>query len=109
MVRAEFDGEGAPELVAEKTTLEVEAGAYQVRFDGEVADRGRFEVTEASGAVVLRGEHGPNAGRTIPGIYQQVGDRLRICFGLSGVTPDGFKSIPGQMHYLVTYRRVATD
>lgn len=107
MIRAEQAGEAAPELVAERTQLELRAGHYAVRFDGTVMDRGTFEIggTPDVRTLLLRGLAGPNAGRTLPCIYQLAGDRLRICFGLDGVAPLRFATTEGDSRYLATYRR----
>ncbi len=107
LVRAELDGEAAHELVTTNTVLVLQAGAYAVRFDGEIADRGLFQFAGALTArtLVLRGLEGPNAGRTIPCLFQRVGDRLRVCYGLDGVAPTEFATSPGQRRYLATYRR----
>ena len=106
LIRAEMNGETAPELVEMGVELELAAGAYTVRFAGQVADRGTFELTAGAGkTLVIRGLEGPNAGRTIPCIYQQVGERLRVCYGMDGVAPTGFATAPGASHYLANYRR----
>ena len=83
LIRAELDGEQAPEMITTKTELALADGTYEVRFAGEVADRGEFAVgtTEDVKTIVLRGIEGPNAGRTIPCIYQLVGERLRVSLG----------------------------
>jgi uncharacterized protein (TIGR03067 family) len=109
MVRAEFDGERAPALVVQKTEIELAGGHYAVRFAGEVVDRGSYKVAAAAGhgSMSLHGAAGPNAGRTIACIYQLVGDRLRICYGLDGAKPDAFSTRPEQQRYLATYRRKA--
>lgn len=106
MVRAEFDGDEAPELVVIQTEVELRDGTYFVRFAGRVADRGSFELGETAGTktILLRGVEGPNAGRTIPCIYQRVGERLRVCYGLDGVAPVEFATASGQQRYLATYR-----
>jgi uncharacterized protein (TIGR03067 family) len=108
MIRAEFDGEAAPELVVAKTTIVLSARDYAVHFAGQVADRGTYETGGGvePRTLILRGLEGPNAGRTIPCIYQLVGDRLRVCFGLDGVPPTEFATGTGQQRYLATYRRV---
>jgi uncharacterized protein (TIGR03067 family) len=109
MIRAEFEGEQAPELVTTKTTLEITAGTYSVWFDGQVSDRGSFAIAagEMAGVIVLESTDGPNAGRTIRGIYQQKGDRLRVCYGLDGSVPTAFRAEPGAPHYVATYRRAS--
>ena len=106
MVRAELDGELAPDLVVEKSAIEFAAGTYAVRFAGEAADRGTFVVSAQTepGTIELRVLEGPNCGRAIPCIFQRRGDRLRVCFGLDGVAPADFSARQGQQRYLVTYR-----
>jgi uncharacterized protein (TIGR03067 family) len=107
MVRAELQGESAPDLVVLKTVLEFTAGDYAVRYAGETADRGSYQAGETADfkTLVLRGVAGTNAGRTIPCIYQLHGNRLRICYGLDGGTPAGFSAKAGEERYLATYRR----
>jgi uncharacterized protein (TIGR03067 family) len=107
MVRAELDGEEAPELVAQRTQLEFTTGEYVVSFDGQIIDCGLFttEVTGDTMILTLYGKSGPNAGRIIPCIYQQVGERLRICYGLSGIAPPSFSTTGLRQSYLATYRR----
>lgn len=109
MIRAESGGESAPELVVQRTELELRAGEYLVRFDGRTMDRGTFESGAGSDpkTLLLRGLAGPNAGRTIPCIYQLVGDRLRVCYGLDGREPAAFVTRGGEARYLATYRRLA--
>lgn len=107
MVRAELDGESAPDLVVQRTELTFEQGTYVVRFDAQISDRGTFELSAnlETKTLILHGQSGPNAGRTLPCIYQLAGDRLRICYGLDGIAPTGFTTGPRQQRYLATYRR----
>jgi uncharacterized protein (TIGR03067 family) len=109
MIRAELSGEIAPELVAQRTILEITGPRYAVRFDGKVVDSGSCDIPDSAAAreFVLRGERGPNAGRIVRCIYQLVGDRLRVCYGLDAVTPTGFTTATGEARYLATYRRLA--
>jgi len=103
----ELAGEAMPALIAGKTEVELSSGTYVVRFDGQTADRGSYALG-ASGEhrqMTLRGIEGPNAGRTIPAIYQLVRDRLRVCYGIDGQTPGAFATKTGSQLYLVTYRR----
>ena len=107
MIRAELEGEAAPELVAQKTVLLFDATSYAVIFDGEAMDRGTYELAGPTDArtITLKGDSGPNAARLIPGIYQLVGDRLRVCYGLDGTSPTAYATAPGNRRYLATYRR----
>lgn len=106
LVRAKMGGEFAPELVTTNTELELNSGAYSVRFDGKITDRGAYEFnnTAVSKVLILRGFEGTNAGKTIPCLVQHVGDRLRICFGLDGVLPSDFEASKGMNRYLAKYK-----
>ncbi len=111
LMRAEMNGEPAHELLTTNTVLELHGGSYTVRYAGEIADQGTFELggTSEPPTLKLRGQEGPNAGRTIPCIYQRVGDRLRICYGLDGVAPTRFGTESSGGAYLAVYRRSPED
>lgn len=108
MIRAEMSGETAPELVAQRTVLDLSATTYAVEFDGRTTDSGTVEFlsSPAGTILVLHGRSGANAARSIRCLYQQVGNRLRICFGLDSVAPAEFRTTVGDARYLATYRRV---
>ena len=107
MVRAENGGEPSSDLLALRVELHLTAATYHVHFAGELADQGTYSraPSDTHAALILLGAKGPNAGRTIPCIYQLVGDRLRVCYGLDGTTPTAFATTAGSPHYLATYRR----
>jgi uncharacterized protein (TIGR03067 family) len=109
MIRAELAGEAAPEMFTSKTELEFAAGTYTVRYDGEITDRGTFLITNVDpvSTMTLAGIEGPNADRRIPCIFQLVGERLRICFGLDGKMPNDFSATSAEK-YLAAYRRKET-
>jgi uncharacterized protein (TIGR03067 family) len=102
-VYAELDGLEAPRMVLEKMEVELAAGKYTVRFGGEAADHGTYEI-DAVGLTLL-GATGPNAGRTIPCIFKFAGGVLSICYGLGGERPLKFATGSGQQLYLVNYHR----
>ena len=107
MIRAEFAGDAMPALAAEKTTLQLSATGYAILFAGEIMDAGKITARPAGAHATLLflGERGSNRGRIIPAIYQRVGDRLRICFGIDGQIPPAFSTSAGAQRYLATYRR----
>ena len=82
MVRAESGGEPSTDLLALRVELHLSADTYQVHFSGELADQGSYTRAPADihATLILLGAKGPNAGRTIPCIYQMVGGRLRVCY-----------------------------
>ena len=108
LVRAEHAGETAPELVIDQTTIELANGEYRVRFAGKVVDTGAFEVGGVieQSTILLRGAKGPNAGKTIPCIFQLRGDRLRVCYGFDGRAPTEFSTNASNQRYLGVYRRL---
>jgi len=108
-LKAELSGESAPEMVITHTTLTLRSGRYTVRFDGEVADQGSYVLAPGAphAVLTLTGEKGANSGKKIPAIFQLVGDRLRVCYGLDGELPEQFSTTSAQRFYLVTYRRTS--
>lgn len=102
-IRAELDGAAAPSLALERMELVLRADSYAVSFAGEIHDRG--DLVQTTSTLILTAQHGANSGRVVPAIYQLVGDRLRICYGLDGISPANFETKPGSRRYSVTYRR----
>jgi uncharacterized protein (TIGR03067 family) len=105
-VYAELDGEEAPKMMLDRMEIELAGGEYAVRFGGVTADQGTYTV-EADGHLTLAGMIGPNAGRTIPGIFKFAGDTLSICYGLGGTRPRKFDTRGGEQLYLANYQRIA--
>lgn len=106
-LKAELSGEYAPDMVLERMSLILNAGRYSVHFGGELSDRGAYtiNVVVPHSVITLTGEHGANRGKTIPAIFQLVGDRLRVCYGLEGQLPAAFVAGATTRFYLVSYRR----
>jgi uncharacterized protein (TIGR03067 family) len=102
-VHAQLNGEEAPAMMLEKMEVEITSGRYTVRFGGVAADHGTCEL-EAAG-LTLKGLVGPNAGKTIPCLFEFVENRLVICYGLGGVRPEKFSAEAGEQTYLVMYAR----
>jgi uncharacterized protein (TIGR03067 family) len=107
MIRAELGGERVPELVVQNTRLEIKAGWYKVSFAGETTDAGTVELGRDSEkkTLTLRGTAGLNAERTIPCTYQVAGARMRICYGINGISAHEPSSSLGVVQYAATYRR----
>jgi uncharacterized protein (TIGR03067 family) len=105
MIRAELKGELAPALVTSQTVLELKAGTYTVRYAGQVMDTGTYELGAEPGRMVLHGTSGPNAGRTIPSLYQLAGNRLRVWYGLDAQQPHDFQLHQSKLRYSVAYKR----
>ncbi len=108
---AEFAGQPLPPPVLESITLKMDGANYEVVVvteKGPSPDKGTVKLDPASKpkGMTVTGVEGPNAGKTFPAIYTLDGDTLRICYDLAGEkAPADFKTTPGTMLYLVTYRR----
>ncbi len=107
-VYAELDGEEAPKMMLDRMELELAGGEYAVRFGGVTADQGTYTI-DAEGQLTLAGMIGPNAGKSIPGIYKFAGGTLSICYGLGGTRPKKFDTRGGEQLYLANYQRIAKD
>lgn len=105
-LHARLRGEAAPALVLRQTRLEIAGDHYRVTFNGAVVEEGKWEATAGLPQnVVFKSLAGPQAGRSLPAMVQQVGQRLRLCYGLDGHVPNSFSAEAGEDRYLVTYRR----
>ena len=104
-VRLEYAGEPAPDLVIEKTEITFREGTYTVSFAGEVSFEGNYSLMPDT--LHIRGrQKGHEKDMAIRGIYQLMGNRLRVCFGMDGVAPEKFETKLNSPHYLGTYRRI---
>jgi uncharacterized protein (TIGR03067 family) len=109
--QAELGGQPMPPPVLASITLTLRGANYEVVVmteKGISPDKGRVVFDEAAKpmGMTVTGVEGPNAGKSFPAIYELDGDRLRICYDLSGAKrPTEFKSPPGTKLYLVTYHR----
>ena len=75
---------------------------------GETRDRGSVKLDPAATpkAMDITGTDGPNKGKTLLAIYELDGDRLKICYDLSGKNrPTAFQTTNGSLLFLVTYQR----
>lgn len=109
---AVMGGQPFPPPIVAAMSLTVSGGgtAYRVQV-GPQLDVGTIRLDEGASpaAMDITGVEGPNAGRTIPAIYELQGDTLRICYDLSGQgRPTAFASAAGTMHFLVNYARATT-
>lgn len=107
-IEAETEGAKLPAALLQGTRLTIQGDSYAALITGQ-PDRGTFSIDPSKSpmAMDITGVEGPNAGRTIPAVYEIEGDRLRICYALGGPPrPSGFGAAAGTRHFLVTYRRV---
>ena len=106
-VKAELGGKPMPAEVLKSIVLKIDKQSYEVTVAGH-PDTGSLALDTASSpkGMTVKGEKGPNAGKTFPSIYQLDGDSLRICYDLSGAKrPAEFATTSGTKLYLVDYKR----
>jgi len=108
-VAEELAGQPLPPPVLKAITLKLTKTDYDVTVTGEQPDHGTWTIEPGAKPKGMKivGVKGPNAGKTIPAIYEINSDTLRICYDLSGAKrPANFKTLPGTRLYLATYKRV---
>ncbi len=105
--KAELAGQAWPDTVLKTISLKLHHGQYDVSVAGQ-PDKGTYTIdssTQPKG-MTITGTEGPNKGRIFPAIYELEGERLRICYDLSGKQrPAEFKTTVATRLYLVTYER----
>jgi uncharacterized protein (TIGR03067 family) len=107
-VEAELAGMKWPPRMTRSIQLTIDGEKYLVTTD-EGEDRGtvRYVGDEKPSAMDITGTMGPNKGKTFLAIYKVEGDKLVVCYDLSGkARPKEFKTEPKSMLFLVTYRKL---
>jgi len=103
-VSAELAGQDYPVARFGGATLQLTDSTYE--FAG---DKGSYAVLSSKEPAKLdiRGQSGPNAGRTIPAIFEVSHEQLTIGYQLgSGERPTEFTSPEGSQILIVNYKRV---
>jgi len=107
-VEAELAGKKLPPQAAEGIQLTIDGEKYLVTTN-EGEDRGtvRYVPDEKPSAMDITGTMGPNKGKTFLAIYKIDGEKLIVCYDLSGkARPKEFKTEPNSALFLATYRKV---
>jgi uncharacterized protein (TIGR03067 family) len=112
MAQAQMAGKMVAADALKGVTVKVDDASYQVTMDrdptAEPVERGTFSLQPEAQpkAITLKVTAGQGAGKTVLAIYEFEGDKLRVCYDLSGTKrPTEFKSEERTAHYLVTYER----
>jgi uncharacterized protein (TIGR03067 family) len=103
----ELAGKPFPDEVRKSMKLVVKGDGYTVTV-GKGVDKGTIKLNPSAKpkAMDISGTDGPNKGKTLLAIYERDGDKLRICYDLSGKSrPTEFKTKEGTQLFLVTYQR----
>jgi uncharacterized protein (TIGR03067 family) len=102
LVEAELGGQKLPESI-KGTRLILTEGRYEYQND-----RGEYKLYPAAEikAMDIVGIEGPNKGKSFLAIYKLEGDRLKICYDLTGkMRPTKFKTEAGTRQFLAVYQR----
>src|SRR5262249_44722265 len=103
---AELSGKKWPKKVTDSLKLTLKKGEYEVTAESK--DRGTvtYDDTADPKEMESKGREGPNNGKTFLEIYELDGDKLKICYDLSGKSrPAEFKTKADTKLFLVTYER----
>lgn len=108
---ARIGGQDIPAEVLKSLRLTLKGDRYEVstgKASDKTSDSGviMFDPSTTPHTMAIKGEAGPNKGKTLLAIYELAGDELKICYDLSGgKTPAEFASEPATQLLLVKYRR----
>jgi uncharacterized protein (TIGR03067 family) len=106
MTAAELAGKKLPQNGEDPIKLTVKNGTYELR--AESLDRGTvtYDTAAQPKAMDIKGTEGPNKGKTFLAIYKLEGDKLTVCYDLSGNNrPTEFKTAPQTALFLAEYKR----
>ena len=101
-------GNNFPQEAVKAIRLELTDGKYKLT-GAESPDQGtrKLHLEKKPLGMDVTGTDGPNKGRTMLAIFELTGDKLKVCYDLSGQKrPTKFESKPKTMVFLAEYQRV---
>jgi uncharacterized protein (TIGR03067 family) len=104
---AELAGQDLPAEVIKNWRLTLGDGKYVFK-GAEQPDEGTVKVhpDKKPKEMEITGTNGPNKGKTFLCIYELTGDKMKVCYDLSGKSrPTEFKTKPETQLFLATYLR----
>ncbi len=107
VVSAEMNGNTATAADMDDITITIHGNTFESN-QGAQTDRGAFTVNHARQPheMDVKAETGAWAGRTVPAIYEFVGDTLRICYAVEGEErPKVFTTEQDSGRLTVSYKR----
>jgi uncharacterized protein (TIGR03067 family) len=107
MEQAELNGSKWPDAMTQQFTLVLKDEKYQL-LSKSPADEGtvKLDASKKPKTMEIKGEQGPNKGRTMLAIFEVDKDTLKVCYDLSGKAyPTEFTSPANSGRFLVTYKR----
>lgn len=101
-------GNPLPEEAVKKIRLELTDGKYKLT-GAESPDEGTWSLhsDKKPFGLDIKGTDGPNKGKTILAIVEQSGDKMKVCYDLSGAKrPAKFESPKKTLLFMAEYKRV---
>lgn len=108
LTSAELAGNPFPKALLDSFTLILDKGHYTLKSPSP-DDKGTTKIddTKTPKELDIKGEEGPNKGKTMLAIYELDGDTLKVCYDLEGKKrPTEFKTASGTKQFLAQYKRV---
>jgi uncharacterized protein (TIGR03067 family) len=107
LVDGELGGKKFPSDVVKGIKMTLTADRYVVTAENKDEGTVKYIPNTSPAAMEITGTAGPNKDKTFLAIYELQGDSLKVCYDLSGkARPTEFKSPPGTLLFLATYKRV---
>jgi uncharacterized protein (TIGR03067 family) len=103
----EANGSAVPNDELPKITVTVKDNSYSATFEDRT-DRGSFTIDPSKNphAMNIRPESGPDAGETLPAIYELTADGFRTCYGRPGRDrPATFSTGEEAGRLMIAYKR----
>lgn len=97
-----------PEDAAKKLSLDLTEGKYVLK-GAKGPDEGswKIDVAKKPYAMDIKGENGPNKGKTFLCIFELDADKLKVCYDLAGKKrPTKFESPKKTLNFLAEYEKV---
>jgi uncharacterized protein (TIGR03067 family) len=104
---AELGGKPMPAELTKSWRLTLGDGTYLLK-GAEQPDEGTVKIhpDKKPKEMEITGTNGPNKGKTFLCIYEFSGDKMKVCYDLSGKSrPTEFKTKPQTLLFLATYTR----
>ena len=107
IVGVEANGSAVPSEDLPNIVVTIKDRSYSVAYEDRT-DRGSFTIdpSRKPGQMDVRPESGPDAGESLPAIYESTADGFRMCYGRPGrQRPSSFSTGQEAGQLLVTYKR----
>jgi uncharacterized protein (TIGR03067 family) len=106
MVEGVMGGSALPADLVKDITLTIKGTKYVSKAEGPDMGTIKYIPNTSPRALEITGMEGPNKDKTLPAIYELKGDKLVVCYDLSGkARPKEFKSKSDTQVFLATYKK----